>query len=186
MGKVYLNDYELTNIGEAIREKTQTSSLLLPSQMPDMIRSIQSGTWTPDDLEYPHSWMKIMDPTPNSSNDGHTYSSGDSINLKFLWDNLVALYIDCEYYAQMWHSNGGIWYMKEEKNDIALQGKEFVWTSGSNAYKAKSGEYAFYISKDGVLTGKYEGTRGTYTDNSSRPIGFVRTIAVYTSKEVPS
>lgn len=49
MAKVYLEDTELTNIGNAIRAKSGTSGLLLPSEMPSAIEGIQaggnSGTW---------------------------------------------------------------------------------------------------------------------------------------------
>ena len=44
MANVYLKDSTLTSIGSAIRDKTGESTLYLPSQMPDAIRSIKTET----------------------------------------------------------------------------------------------------------------------------------------------
>lgn len=43
MSKYVIEDTTLTNIGDAIRAKTNSSSLLLPENMPDAIRSIETG-----------------------------------------------------------------------------------------------------------------------------------------------
>lgn len=44
MANVYLQDSTLTSIGSAIREKNGQSTLYLPSQMPDAIRSLKIET----------------------------------------------------------------------------------------------------------------------------------------------
>jgi hypothetical protein len=43
MSKVFINEETLTNIGNAIREKTGKNNLISPGSMPKEIRSITGG-----------------------------------------------------------------------------------------------------------------------------------------------
>lgn len=60
MSKVYLEDSELTAIGNAIRDKTGTSSLLLPSAMPSAIAGITTGG---GEIVFKHA---VITPTTNN------------------------------------------------------------------------------------------------------------------------
>lgn len=73
MSKYVIEDTTLTNIGAAIREKTSTSSLLMPENMPDAIRSIEGG----GAVESP--WQHFILPNIKTPNTLGTY--------EFLTDN---------------------------------------------------------------------------------------------------
>lgn len=73
MSKYVIEDTTLSNIGAAIREKTSTSSLLMPENMPDAIRSIEGG----GAVESP--WQHFILPTVKSVNTVGEYTYYDEI-----------------------------------------------------------------------------------------------------------
>ena len=68
MSKYVIDNTTLTNIGDAIREKTSTSSLLMPEDMPEAIRSIEGG----GSAEY-SPWQKFVEPNVGGSNTTGSY-----------------------------------------------------------------------------------------------------------------
>ena len=73
MGLAFLNDYELTNIGNAIREKRSETDLYLPQEMPEKILGISTAPafdWgSEDDLGDSAWWEALKAWIPYASTD---------------------------------------------------------------------------------------------------------------------
>lgn len=139
MGKVYLQDSTLTAIGNAIREKTNSTGLMLPSAMPAAIQSIKGGGGNPAD-EFNYYNLLV----PYSMNYG----------LYFNWKDYFTDFNQLVSVSLQWGKNGPYAAMKEHVFTSVYATKACpanVWRINNSTYEMVTGKINFSNDGYGIL-----------------------------------
>lgn len=155
MANVYLQDSTLTSIGNAIREKTGESSLLLPSQMPAAIQAITGGG-SPDDFLYYNLTARM------SSTDG-VYVKWSDYFTDF--DKLVGVTVE-------WGRRGVVACMTEHTFSKVYSSQQCpaqLWDNEGTIFTSQPGKISFLTTYEGTgilistesnMTPTYSGSTG--------------------------